>query len=128
MWPGKGVTGVLEHIFVELSVLGFGDLGFVFEPEGFVFVESLELVVPGLFGGGAVYGVLDIVIGEVLSLGLPLFSQGFVLVGQLFIRFLYLFFVEIFLSQINRIINKRTILLYQLLKLFISTILSRVLF
>lgn len=128
MWPGKWVTGVLEHVFVELFVLGFGDLGFVFEPEGFVFVESLELVVPGLFGGGAVYGVLDIIIGEVLSLGLPLFSQGFVLVGQLFIRFLYLFLVEIFLPQINRIINKRTILLYQLLKLLISAILSRVLF
>jgi hypothetical protein len=51
-----------------------------------------------------------------------------VFVREFLVGFLYLFFVEIFLPQVNWIIHERAVLLDELLELFVSAVLSGVLF
>jgi hypothetical protein len=127
MGPGEGIAGVLKDIFVEFSVLRLSNFCLVFEPEGFVFVESFKLIVPGLFGGGSVDCVFNVVVSEIFSFGLPLFFQCFMFIGELLIRFLNFFFIEIFFPQINWVVDEGAVLLDEFFELFIRAVLSGVL-
>jgi hypothetical protein len=106
MGPGEGIAGVLKDVFVEFSVLRLGNFCLVFEPEGFVFVESFKLIVPGLFGGGSVDCIFDIVISEIFSFGLPLLFDSLLLISKLLIGFLNFFFIEIFFPQVNWVVDE----------------------
>ena len=128
MGPGERVACVLEDIFVEFSVLRLWDFGLIFQPEGFVFIKSFELVIPRLLGGSSVDCILNFFISEFLGLGFPLFFQGLMLVSQFLVRFLDFFFIKIFLSQVNRVVDKWTVLLNKFFELLVSAEFSWVFF
>ena len=128
MWPCQWIAGILENVFIELSIFWLADLGLVFEPKWFVFIKSFELVVPRLFGSCSVDCIFDIVISELLAFLLPLFSESCVLIFELLIRLFDFLFVKVFLSQVNWVVDKWTVFLDKFFKLLVSAVLCGILF
>lgn len=106
MWPGKRIACILENIFVKIFILSFSDFTLGFEPKRFVFVKSFIFIIPSLLCSSSINWVFNIFFSELFSFFLPFFLQLFVLFFKLFVWFLNFFFIKVFLSQINWIVNK----------------------
>jgi hypothetical protein len=62
MGPGKGIAGILEHVFVELFILFFFNICLIANPERFVLVDSLELNCINVFSGGSINRIFNFLI------------------------------------------------------------------